>query len=268
MPPAAVALLRFALMWAILVVICLVKKESLRIEREDRWRILWLGFVSLGLYMVLFMEGMHGSNPTSGAILLQLSPIFVAIFAALLKVERWSWLAMLGALAAFAGTVLVIFGAGGDDRGNTILGNVTVMISAIMWAYSITLMRPLLTRYSPLRLLTLSMPGALPAMAIYGFRATLETNFSAVNWYGWLMFLHVSVISGVVGFICFYKGIQQVGASAASFYQYLVPPVTIIFALIATGAAPHLLQLVGLVVVLAGVGYASRQRYLAQQQSV
>lgn len=267
MEPATVALLRYLLMWAILVLICLYKKESLKLPKEDAFRILWLGFISLGIYMVLFLEGMNGSSPTSGSILLQLSPIFVAIFAAIAGQEKWSSKAMMGVLAAFVGTALVIYGGGGEDKGNSVLGNVIVTVSAITWAYSVVMMRPLLARYSPLKLLTLSMPGAFIPMSVYGLLPSLHTNYHTVDLYGWAMFFHVAVISGVVGFICFYRGVQQVGSSGASVYQYLVPPVTILFALMFTHRPPHLLQLAGLIVVLAGVGYASRQRFLAQTQA-
>lgn len=258
----ALTLLRFLTMWGSLVLVCVWRKESLRYPREDALKLLYLGFMSLGVYIFLFMEGMRGSGATEGSILLQLSPVFTALLAAGLRQERFSWPALGGALVAFGGSALILYGPAGDHE-NKLLSNVIVMCSAFMWAYSVTIMRPLLVKYSPLRVLTLSMPGAIPVMLAYGLIPALHQDWRAVDLYGWEMFFHIAIISGVVAFLCFYQGVKQVGATGATLYQFLVPAAAMVFALLIQGFRPTSHQLLGFVVVLAGVGYASRARYLA-----
>lgn len=258
----AVALLRFLVMWGALALVCVWRKESLRYPREDALKLLYLGFVSLGVYIFLFMEGMRGSGATEGAILLQMSPVFTALLAAALGQERFSWAALGGALVAFGGSALILYGPSTDHE-NKLVSNVIVMVSALMWAYSVTIMRPLLVKYSPLRVLTLSMPGAIPVMFAYGLMPAIHQNWGDVNLYGWAMFFHIAIISGVVAFLCFYQGVRQAGATGATLYQFLVPAVAMVFSLLIQGLRPNAHQLLGFVVVLAGVGYASRARYLA-----
>lgn len=258
----AVALLRFFVMWGLLVLVTVWRRESLRYPREDALRLLYLGFVSMGVYMLCFMEGMRGSAATEGAILLQLSPIFTAMLAALLRLERFSLGALWGGLIALAGTVLVVYSPTGGQE-NKLVSNLIVMLSALLWAYSVTVMRPLLLKYSPLRVLTLSMAGGLPVMVAYGLNSSIHQNWTRVSLYGWSMFFHIAVVSGVVAFLCFYQGVRQVGATGATLYQFLVPAAAFLFALMIEGAKPGIAQLAGFVIVLVGVGYASRARYLA-----
>ncbi|HVT14158.1 MAG TPA: DMT family transporter [Fimbriimonadaceae bacterium] len=258
----AVTLLRFLVMWGSLALLCLWRKESLRYPREDALKLIYLGFVSLGIYIFLFMEGMRGSGSTEGAILLQMSPVFTAFLAAAFGLERFSWGALGGAFVAFCGTGLVLYGPAGDHE-NKLLSNVIVMFAALMWAYSVTLMRPLLLKYSPLRVLTLSMPGALPVMLAYGLFPALRQDWRSVHLYGWAMFFHIAIISGVVAFLCFYQGVRQVGATGATLYQFLVPIAAMGFSLLVQHTHLTLHQLAGFLIVLAGVGYALRARSMA-----
>lgn len=262
-PPPQMALIRYLVMWGCLVLICLWRKESLRYPKEDTWKILYLGFISLGVYMLAFLEGMRGSAATEGAILFQLSPVFTALIAAGMRIERFSIGSLIGAIVALSGTALIVYHPD-PGQANKPVYNLVVIGAALLWAYSVTLMRPLLAKYSPLQLLTLSMPGAAPVMIAYGLMPTLHHDWSHVSPYAWGMTFHIVFLSGVVAFIFFYKGVQQVGASGATLYQFLVPVSAVIFSFAVQGLKPSWYQLAGFLIVLAGVGYALRARYLAQ----
>ena len=57
MEPAAILFWRYFAMGGILVAICQLTGNSLKIPRDYRNRILFAGFNSMGLYMIFFMEG-------------------------------------------------------------------------------------------------------------------------------------------------------------------------------------------------------------------
>jgi drug/metabolite transporter (DMT)-like permease len=266
MSPASLALLRFLVMWASLVLVCLWRRESLRFPKGDSLRLLYLGFISLGVYMVFFLEGMHGSSATVGAILLQMSPIFTAFLAVAFKQERFSWGVLVGGLVALCGTVLIVY-LPTSTKENSLFSNLIVFLSALLWGYSVILMRPLLLKYSPLRVLTLSMTGALPVMLAYGLLPSLHQDWRAISAYNWVMFAHIAIISGVVAFLCFYQGVRQVGSTGATLYQFMVPAAAMLSSILIEGYVPRTLQMVGFFVALAGVAYASRARYLSQVAS-
>lgn len=262
MTAPAVSLVRFALMYVLLVAICVIRKEPLGFPSAHRNRILLAGFLSMGVYMVLFLEGMRGTSAPEGAIVLATAPIFTYLFACVLKQERFTVLALVGAGIAFAGVAMVVLGD--DPQGHGSLGaDLLVLASAVVWALSVVVMRPALVEVSPLRMLTLSMPVALAVLIPYGWSSLAATDFSRVTIYGWAMFLHVAVLSGVVAFICFYQGIRQVGSGAATLYQFFVPPMAALFAWWVQKDAMNLVQMAGLAVVIVGVWGSSRARAMA-----
>lgn len=259
MTPPAVSLVRYGVMFVLLVLICLVKRHRLVPAREDFWRIQAVGFIAMGAYMVLFMDGMKGTTPAEGAIVLATAPIFTFLLSCVMKQEKFSGSALVGSLIAFAGVVLVILGGSAAGHGS-LQGNLTILAASVVWAGGAVMMKPLLNRYAPVAVLTMAMPGALPVLLPYGLAATLATNFSRISPTAWFNFATVAIMSGVVAFVCFYTGLRQIGASAAVLYQYFVPPIAAFFAWVVMGKALGPVQFVGLAVVLGGVAYAGQAR--------
>ncbi len=259
MTPQAVSVVRYLPMWAILVGLCLWKRESLRYPREDTFRLLALGALSMGVYMVLFLEGMQRTSAAEGAIILATAPIFTALLAAAVKQERFRWSVLVGTLTAFVGVALVVLGANGSIHGQ-LIGNTLILASAVMWAGCAVLTRTLVGTMSPLRVLTLSMPGGLVVLVPYGFSAAIAVDWVDLSWASWAMLAHVTVLAGVVGFTGFYAGVRQIGSSGAMLYQFLVPPTAVFFAWLVLHDPIQWMQGAGLAVILGGVIYTTRAR--------
>lgn len=268
--PASVALVRCLAMYAAIVAICLWQKESLRFPGENGFRINLQGFLSLGLYMVLFLEGLHRTGGAEGAILLSTSPIWTSLFAVLAGQEKFRPTLISGAIVGFAGVVLIVLGrqeeATSVSSRDHFIGIALLLASAIVWAWSTVISRPLLRTLSPLRLLAISMPAALIILLPYGGVATLSTNWTEVSSTGWLTLAHVTLLAGVAGFIGFYAGVKKIGAAGAMLYQYLVPPLAALIEWAVLGHSLTWVQFVGFTVVVAGVSLASwkKERHAAK----
>jgi drug/metabolite transporter (DMT)-like permease len=257
--PSAVALTRFVLMYAVLACVCRIRGQSLSYPPGTMGRLWLIGALSMGLYIVLFMEGMYSAGAAEGAIVLATAPVFTTLIAIAFRQEAFSFGALAGALLALGGVALVVGQAefGGAHR---LEGDLLVLLSAVVWAFSIVLARPLVLRMDPVRVLTLSMPGALLVLFPFGIRASLATDWAHLNWVSWLSFLHVSVLAGALGFIGFYRGLQAVGAAGAMLYQFFVPAFATVFAWLILQESLAIWQFVGFGVILAGVGFALRSR--------
>lgn len=254
--PPALGLMRFVAMGLVLLLLCRVQGEDVRYPTRDAGRILLQGMLSMGVYMVLFLEGMKRVGAAEGAIILATTPIMTALVAASVGQERLVFATLLGSFVAISGVSLVV--GVGVLAGHTDWSGVGLLFaSAMVWAVATVISKPLVSRVSPLRMLTLSMPGALVVLVPYGLLDALRMPWADLTSQTWLMVGHVTVLAGVVGFMGFYRGVQQVGASAAMMYQYLVPILAALFSWWALGIGLRPLQWVGVVVVLAGVGYAS-----------
>ena len=150
----------------------------------------------------------------------------------------------------------------GDHSGEgKLLGNILILISAVIWASSTVYARPLVAKYSPYRVLTLSMPGALIVLVPYGLMASLATPWAQMTPLSWGMLAYVAVAAGAVGFVCFYEGVRQIGGPAAMLYQYLVPVLAAASAWLVLGKTLSPMQLGGVGVVLSGVALSNYARY-------
>lgn len=261
MTPQAVSLVRFVPMYLLLVLVCRYRGESLKYG-PGSWPVLWQGFVSLGLYMVLFLEGMKSTTAAEGAIVLAVAPVFSAIFSVIAKQERFTPGTILGAILAVAGTAIVML-VGAQTGHGLLKGNLLILASAITWAYGAVLSKSLVTRYSPVQALTMGMPAALVILIPYGIMGTLSVKWGELTTQTWLMLLHVVVGAGAIGFLGFYEGVKKIGPAAAMLYQYFVPLLATFFAYLMLKQSLNPWQAVGLAIVILGVAIASKARYEA-----
>lgn len=242
--PPAVALQRWIVMTLALLALCAWRGVSLRFERAETWRLLGAGALSMGVYMVFFMEGMRRTTPAEGSVVLATAPLITYGITVLLKVEPFVKGALLGSAVAFAGVATVVFGGTGAARGD-LAGDGLVFLSAIAWAVSAVAMRPMVARRDPLSTLTVSMFGALPILLVWGLGPTLRDPVTDLSASGWANFVQISLGSGVLAFLGFYAGVRDVGASVATLYQFAVPPLAATIGWIVLGQALGPVQWLG-----------------------
>lgn len=259
MEPPAVALSRLLFMWVALLGICKWKKISLRFEGKDLWLTLLQGLLSMGVYIVLFLEGIKRSGAAEGAILLGTGPIFTLLLAVLLGQERLTRIGVYGLLIAFSGVVLVTQ-TSDPCAENTLLGNGLLLTSAFVWASATVVSRPLLSRKHPLAMMAVSMPGALPVILPYSVRSFGTTPWGGLAPVSWAMLTYFCLVAGVVGFVLFYEGVSQVGAAGAMLYQYFVPPLAALSAWLVLGTPLRWPQVIGIGIVISGVWLATKRK--------
>ena len=254
--PSVAALARYLVMLPILFGIAALSRIDLTYPKGQRLRYVFAGFIANGLYMVFFLEGMRTAGAAQGAIVLATAPIWIGLFAILAGQERSTPRLVIGGLVAFSGAVIVIVGGGAEIEGNT-TGALLVLISAVLWAWSVILMRPLVASGSPFGVFTLTFPGGLLALLPYGIVPLVKTDWSTIPLYGWLAFAYLVLAAGIGGFSLYYKGLADVGPAKTSVVQFFIPPTAALFAWAAFGESLTWLQILGMAVVVAGTMVAS-----------
>lgn len=272
MTPAAAALMRHVLMYFVLVAICGAWKYRPTTESGEEggnwlwagWRVGWFGVLSMGIYMILFLEALKRTSAPEGAIVIATAPLWTTLFAIVAKQEAFSWRVMAGAIIAFLGVVLVVFG-GAEIHLENLAGNGLMLASAIAWALTSVWSRPLVSARPAIVVLTQSMPTAMLVLVPYSILDVWRTPWLSLTAKSYLAFGHFTILAGALGFAGFFYGVQRVGASGAMLYQYGVAPLATIFAWMFLGDRLHPVQLMGMAVVLTGVvlGTAARNRAAA-----
>jgi drug/metabolite transporter (DMT)-like permease len=227
----------------------------------------WLaGFMSTGLYMVLFMEGMARVGAAQGAVCLATAPIWVSIFSVVLGQDRGRWGLYFGGGLAYAGVAAVIL-LGTGDRHWTPLGLLLTLGSALVWAISVVMMKPLLEDRPPIGVYLASYPGAALVLLPYGLKSVIGFDYSVISGYGWFGLAYLTIVAGTLAFGAYYASVQQVGPARASMVAYFVPLVAAASAWLIRGESMNWLQIAGVGVVLVGVAIATRKPVVAGSDS-
>lgn len=258
--------LRYLLMAPLMWGFAKLAKQTFQVPKDQRFKFWGIGLLSSGLYMVLFLEGMERVGAAQGAVCLATVPLWVSLFAVLIGEEKARWQLYVGGLISYAGVASVIlFGSG--EKHWTLLGVGLVLASAIVWAVSVVLMKPILKDRPAMGVYLGTYAGAALVVVPYGGMAVLNFDYSTVTWVGWSALAYLTVVAGAGAFGAYYIAVREVGSAKASMAGYFVPILAAFTAWMFLGETLNIWQVMGIGVVLLGVWLASAKRPQAQQEA-
>lgn len=265
----ALMLARYLLQLLFFAGVLAAGRLSFRAPKKLWPRILFAGFLGNGVYMVLFMEAMHRMGSAQGAVTMSTSPLFIALLSALNGSDKLSRSWAVGTALAFGGVVLTNFeGLMAPGGQSSWLGFGLMLSAAIVWAFAVMVIRPVISELGSIRGMALSMPGAMAALLPYGIGSLLQTPLSSLPTQAWLSMSYLVIVSGSIAFILYFFAIEKLGPARATVTQYLIPPTAAVFAWLTLGSHLTLYQIAGLCLALAGVFMAQQGKKAPTQGTI
>ncbi|MBM3133965.1 MAG: EamA family transporter [Chloroflexi bacterium] len=261
MAPLAFNGLRFLLASVTMLILTRAMGGDLRVQRGDWPRLALVGLIGHTIYQILFIVGLNRTQAGHSSLMLGLTPVFVALIGLALGIERvraWVWASIL---LSFAGVVLITSGSSNGLHlgGPTLVGDLLTLAATLCWASFTVLSKPLLSRYSPIKLITLTMLlGTVPFLAL-ATPALVAQDYSRVTATGWLGLLYSYSLAIVAAYIVWYTSVQRVGNARTAIFSNLTPVVALIAAWLLRGETLAPLQFIGAAVVLLGISLARRR---------
>ncbi len=260
--PLAFNMVRFGLATVVMMGLLRWQRQTYAVARADLWAVIGLGLMGHTLYQLVFITGIARTTPANASLLLATAPIFVVIYGRILGIERTNALTWAGIGVSFVGIALLVLG-GGETlrvRGSTLLGDGLMLASAMLWAGYTTASKPLLTRYSPVKLTGMSMLFGTVPLLLIGLPAAVHQDWRAPAVGAWGGLLFSAIFSVVVAYVFWYTSVRRVGSARTAVFSNLVPVVSVVVAWLFLGYRLAPLQLVGGGVVLAGLLLTRRGR--------
>jgi len=235
-------------------------KRDLPIVRRHWRSLVALGAVGIGTHNALAYLGLNYTTATNGVILNSFIPVMIVTIAWIFLRERLAPVQIAGVAISLGGVLAIL------SQGSLALlaafrlnvGDLFVILSMLMWSvYTIAL------RWRPAGLHPLSflfvlavvgdacmLPLWLGEMALGRFIVWTPSGVAAL--------CTVALLSSVLAYIFWNRGVSEVGGAVAGLFVHLMPVYGVILAWIFLGETLGAYHVVGILLILAGIGMTSK----------
>jgi len=250
--PLAFTAVRFAL-GSVLMWLVLARKEGWRMPPRSTWLpLVALGVVGNTIYQLCFMTGLYRTTATNSSLILASMPTVVTVAAGMLGFEQITARQKWALVIATLGVLLVVASRGIALDGDR-LGDVLMLAAVVCWAGYTLGLRTLTGRMSTLALTTWTLITGTPGLILAGVPSVRRMDWHAVSAKGWGGLAYATLLSLVVAYLLWNRGVRQIGPSRAAIFTTLTPLVATLTAIAVLGERPGLLHLAGGALIIAGV---------------
>jgi drug/metabolite transporter (DMT)-like permease len=227
------------------------------IEREDRRRIIQLGVLWVAIPFTLFPLAQEHINSAVTGLLNGATPLFAGLIGALWfnraprGPQRW------GIATGFVGIALISVGSSAEG-GTAFVGVLLVLVATVCYGFATNMAGSIQQRYGsvPVMARMLAVGSILTApFGIYGLTRSEFALGSAVA------VTILGVVGAGVAFALMATLVGRVGGPRATFITYLIPVVSLVLGAVFLAETVTVAALVGVVLILAGAGMASRREH-------
>jgi drug/metabolite transporter (DMT)-like permease len=213
--------------------------------------------VVLCVNQLCFVFALDKTTASTIGLILGAIPIFAALFGLALGRERLSRRFWLGAAVSFVGVGLVAVGSGSEVSGGYIGILLGLGICATWAAYSVAV-APLMTVYSPSRVSAVVIPTTWALIALTATWKRPEQDWD-VGWEIWVLLVFATIGPLVLTNVLWFRSISRIGPARATLAANLQPFVAAVLAVILLSEPLGLLQVIGGVLIAAGILVARRR---------
>lgn len=238
------------LLVAALVVLPLVLRRGWVAPTRREWMLLSLGGIGwFGVYNLALNAGERHVDAGTAAMIIQIGPVIVALFAVPLFGERLhAWL-LGGMVVGFAGVAVIARGST-TDAGASVLGVVLVLVAAAMYAVGVLTQKVLLRRIPSVQVVFVSfLMGAVICLPFASDLPAIVADSGAELW--WILYL--GVLPTAVAFTTWAYALTHTDAGALSLTTFLVPGIATLVAWLTINEVPPSLTFVGGALAIVGV---------------
>jgi drug/metabolite transporter (DMT)-like permease len=224
--------------------------------RRDWPALVVIGLLWFGLYNVALNAGERRVDAGTAAMLIQLSPVLVAVLAAVFLRERATPALGVGLLVSFGGVAVIALSTSPSGRYDPI-GVLLCLVSAAAYAVSLIIQKPLVGRLSALQVTWAACTvGAIACLPFAG-QLVKDAREAPPGDLAWIVYL--GVFPTAIAFTTYAFALSHMPTGRLAVTTYLVPPVTVLLGWVLLGETPPGMAYLGGALCLLGVALARRR---------
>ena len=202
-----------------------------KIARKDWLLLAVCGVFGVAVNQLFFFHGLNLSSSINSGIIMASNPLLVVLLSYFLLKEHVTPRKIIGIVIGALGAILLTLTAG-TGKGDSMLGDLFLVINAASYAVYMVLVKPLMQKYSPLTVITYVFTFGTGFILLYP--STLQefttTNFQVIPAEVWYKITYVVVGVTFLTYLLTVFALKYVTASVSSVYIYLQPVLVLFFA--------------------------------------
>jgi len=252
--PLSFNALRFTLASAAMLVLALAMRNRVELAPGDGRKLFLLGLLGNTCYQSMFIIGMAHTRAGNAALILATTPLFTAILGRLRKHEYFAVRGVVGLLLAFAGIVMIVISGRGEvSMGETLVGDSLLVGSTLCWSLYTVGSKQLVHRYGSMKATTIMMTSGTPFLLAVCAPSLIRQDWSRVRPLAWAGLAFSGLFAIALAYLIWSYGVRTIGSTRTAIYSNITPIVAMLVAWPALGESPGVGQILGAVVIFAGV---------------
>ncbi|MDZ7607241.1 MAG: DMT family transporter [Cyclobacteriaceae bacterium] len=230
----------------------LKKHKDTPLQKKDWQALFWLGLV--GYYLASYFDfyGLQFISASLERLILFIYPTLVVLITAVVYKKKPAKIQVVAIIVTYAGVFLSFADDLHLDGNNLLIGSASIFMSAFTYAIYLVGSGSLIPRIGPVRFTAYGMTISCLIVIIHYAVSKTQNVFhqpAEVYFLGFAM----AVFSTVIPSFLISEGIKRIGASDFAIYGSLGPVSTIGLALIFLDERIDIYQIIGTLIVIAGV---------------
>lgn len=229
-------------------------KFRAKIDRKDWPKLVLGGLFGVALNQMLFFMGLNLTFPIHASLIMMSTPLLITIISLIVLKDRIKPEKAIGLVLGIGGAILLM--SAGKEltvTGNSMLGDLFVLMNAASYAIYLVMIKPLMLRYRPIVVIRW--------VFLFGFLFVLPfggRQFAAIDWslFHWKDYTAVAFIVICVTFFTYLWNIfalRHLSPSTAGAYIYLQPIFAAIISVIFIGEQLNWVKLLATLMIFTGV---------------
>ncbi|MCB0732953.1 MAG: EamA family transporter [Flavobacteriales bacterium] len=200
----------------------IVSKERIR-DKRDYLDLGIAAFFGVAANMLLFFNGLAHTTELNASVLMLNAPVFVLIFSRMVLKQKVSNLQIVGIALSTLGAVLLLGGRKLSFSGDTLQGDLMVLLNATSFAFYLVYVKRLLVKYSALTVIRNAFLFGWIFVLPFAWNELMEADYAAFAPRIWWAIIYVSFGTTFVAYALNAWAIKNASPVVAGSYIYLQP---------------------------------------------
>jgi drug/metabolite transporter (DMT)-like permease len=255
-PPLILLAARFSLAGVLILGVSLLRRDTWDLSWRDAAVFAVLGVANNALYLGLGYTGLKTVSAGLGGLIVSANPIFTAVLAALFLGEALTVRKVIGLLLGIIGVGFIVWHrmSVGTDSPHGILFTLASLASIVVGTILFKLLAPKGSLWIGNGIQNIA--GGLAVMPFAFTLSSVSDIVPSMRLAGAFAFL---VLGGsILAYLLWFHLLKVCGATAASAYHFVMPPLAMLFAFLVLGEHVEFRDMIGIIPVALGIYLVTR----------